>query len=89
MTLKTEGARCCSVVEYLILVRWIVGSIPHGGPLSYFSSQSFLSGTTNAVVCAILYVGWCIYKRSLAAKSNQCSGDNRFPLLLSEWSSAI
>ena len=54
------------------MVRWVVGSILHGGlielflvpasaPLSYFSFQPVpTTGVTKAVVCAILSVGWCI-----------------------------
>ena len=30
------GARCSSVVERSFVVRWVVGSIPHGGPTELF-----------------------------------------------------
>ena len=43
-------------------------------PLSYIinSSQCSMTGVTKALVCAILFVGWYIKKRTLAAfrKSN-------------------
>ena len=58
------------------MVRWVIGSIPRGGPiepylftasaslldpLSYFSFQPVLHDWCNkALVCAILSVGWCI-----------------------------
>ena len=73
------------------MVRWVVGSILHGGPIeqgarcssvvrvfahgamgrqidsSWWthsaisrSSQCSTTGVTNAVVCAIISVGWCI-----------------------------
>ena len=28
----TRVARCSSVIECLLMVQWVVGSIPHGGP---------------------------------------------------------
>ena len=37
------------------MVRWVVGSIPHGG-----ASQCSTTGVTKAVVSAILSVGWCL-----------------------------
>ena len=53
-----QGAGRSSEVERSLMVRWVVGSILHGvDPLSYFSFQI---GVTNAVVCVILSVGWCI-----------------------------
>ena len=43
------------------MVRWVVGSILHGGRIELFlvlaSVQTVL---TKAVVCAMLSVGWCI-----------------------------
>ena len=44
------------------MVRWVVGSIHHGGPIELFSrsSQCSTTGVTKAVVCVILSVGWCI-----------------------------
>ena len=40
----------------------VVGSIPYGGPIEQFfgSSQFSMNGIRNAVVCAILSVGWGI-----------------------------
>ena len=32
----TLGARCSSVVEHPLLVRWVVGSIPHCGLIKLF-----------------------------------------------------
>ena len=43
-----------------LMVRWVVGSILHGGPIELFPvpvSAPWL--VTKAVVCAILSVGWC------------------------------
>ena len=37
------------------MVRWVVGSILHGGPI-----ELFLSGVTKAVVCVIFSVGFSI-----------------------------
>ena len=44
------------------MVRWVVGSILHGGPTELISRSRKCSttGVTKAVVCAIMSVGWCI-----------------------------
>ena len=47
-----------SVVVYPLLVRWVDGSIPHGGATGYVSfSQYSTTDITKAVVCAILSLG--------------------------------
>ena len=53
------------IVEHYVMVRWIIGSIPRGGPIEQFphSIQCSTTGLTKAMVCAIL-VG--AYKRSIA-----------------------
>ena len=75
------------------MVRWVVGSIPHGVPISTIphSSQCSATGVTEAVVCAILSVGWLHIKKTLLLieKSNPCSGRSGFSLSLSEWSFTI
>ena len=43
---KQSFAHCLAVVENLLMVLWVVGSIPCAGPI-------------EVVVCAILSVGWC------------------------------
>ena len=35
------------------MVWWVIGSIPHGGPISH-SSQCSTAGITKAVVCDII-----------------------------------
>ena len=40
------------------MVRWVFGSIPHGGPIELLCSTT---GVTRHV-CVILSVGWCILK---------------------------
>ena len=52
------GTRCSFVVERLLMVRWVVGSIPRGGPIELFIVPA--SGLTKSVICAILSMGWCI-----------------------------
>ena len=47
------------MVERLLIVRWIVGSITHGGPIELFLVTA-TTGVTKVVVCAILSVGWFI-----------------------------
>ena len=46
----SEGARCSSVVECLLMMWWVVESIPCDGPIELF----LIPG------CAILSFGWCI-----------------------------
>ena len=50
------------VVECQLKVQWVIGSIPHGGPLSYFSVQPMLHNW-----CALLSLWDDEYKRFLAA----------------------
>ena len=53
------------------------------------SSQCSITGVTKAVVCAILYMGWCIKEPMLLiGKSSPCGG-SEFPLSLSELSFTI
>ena len=53
--LETE-ARYRSVVERSVMVRWVIGSILHSGPIELFL-VSATSGVTKAVVCSNLSVG--------------------------------
>ena len=46
-----QGVRHSSMVEHLLLVLWVFGSIPHGGPMSYFMFQPVFHEWC---------VGWCI-----------------------------
>ena len=42
------------------MMRWVVGSIQHGGPIELFLvpvSASSTTGVTKAVICVILSVG--------------------------------
>ena len=41
------------------MARWVVGLIPHGGPIEQISlySQCSSTGVTKAVICVILSVG--------------------------------
>ena len=46
------------VVEPPLMVRWVVGSIPHGGPIKIFLVPGNVPRyVTKTVVCAILSVG--------------------------------
>ena len=50
------------MVERLLMVRWVVRLISHGGLIELFlvSPTAHMTDATKAVVCAILSVGWCI-----------------------------
>ena len=67
------------------MVRWVIESILHGGPIELFST----TGVTKAVVCVILS-GMMHIKEPLLliGKSSPCGG-SRFPVSLSEWSFTI
>ena len=54
---SSEGARCSSIVEHLLVVWWLFGSISHGGPIEPFHipASCSMTGVTKAVVCAILF----------------------------------
>ena len=62
------AARCSSAAERSLMVRWVVGSIPHGAP-----KELFLVPTTacviKAMVCTTLSVE---YKRTLPANRIFC-----------------
>ena len=54
-TTKTR-ARCGSVVDWSLIVRWVVGSILHGGnPLTYFSFRPILHAWCNKD-CGIIHI---------------------------------
>ena len=44
------------MIEQSLMVQRVIGSIPHGGPISHFS-QCSTTGVTMAVICAVLSVG--------------------------------
>ena len=46
---KSVRSWCDGSLDRSLMMRWVVGSIPHGA-----------TGVTKAVVCVILSVGWCI-----------------------------
>ena len=59
-TVHTSGeAGRKSILECPLVVRWVVASIPLGGP-NYRSSQCSTTGIAKAVACSILSVRWCI-----------------------------
>ena len=78
------------------MVRWVVGSILHGGgggvdPLSYFSIQPVLHDWCNESrgmcypVCGMVHIKESLL---LIGKSSPCC-DSGFPFSLSEWSLTI
>ena len=86
------GAGRSSEVERSIMVRWVVGSIPHGvDPLSYFSFQPVLHDWCNKgrgmcyPVCVMVHIKEPLL---LIDKSSLCGGSG-FPFSLSEWSLTI
>ena len=47
------------MIERSLMVLWVVGSIPHCGPIE-LCLVSASAGLTKAMECAILSMGWCI-----------------------------
>ena len=68
ISVRNTGARHNSVVEHLFMVQWVVGSMPHGGPIELFHfNQCSMTGITKAMVCAFLSI-----------KISPCSGSRMF-----------
>ena len=80
-----------SEIVHPLMVRWVVGSIPHDGPTEPFlvpasAPQLVLQRLWNVLPCL-----WDdAYKRTLLliGKNSLCGGSG-FPLSLSEWSFSI
>ena len=60
------------MVELLLMVQWVVGSILHGGPIELFlttinhSSQCSTTGITKAMVCAAVTSEMWLHGRAFA-----------------------
>ena len=76
------GSRCSSVVERLIMVQWVIRSIPHGGPIELFPASAPQLVNKGYGMC-YLVCGMLHTKEPLLliGKSSPC-GMSRFPLLL-------
>ena len=57
----TEGVRCSSLVEHPFMVRWVIGRIPHGRPMT---------GITKAMVL-LSSLRDSAYKRSIVPNQNK------------------
>ena len=58
----TQGATLNSIVEHLLMVHWIVISIPHGGSIELFHIPSVLHNWCNkdqGMYCPAFYDGVC------------------------------
>ena len=84
-----KGATHSTVLEHLLIVQWVVGSIPHGGPTEtcFVSNWYYTSDVKKG--CDLYYP---VYERMhlkepllLIRKSIPCSGGSGLPLSLSEW----
>ena len=79
------------MVEHPLIGQWVIGSIPHGGPIDYFSFQLVLHDWSNKgrgmcyPVCRMVHIKEPLL---LMGKSSPC-GSSMFPLSLSEWSFTI
>ena len=77
-----------SVLDTLLIiaVRWVVGSIPHGGPIELFLHDSCNKGCGVCyLVCGMVHIK---ERLLLIEKSSPC-GSSGFPFSLSEWSFTI
>ena len=64
------------------MVRWVVGSIFHGGPIELFLVSASAPRLVYYPVCGMMHIKEPLL---LIGKSNPCGGSG-FPLSLSEWS---
>ena len=87
------GARRSSMAEHSVMVRWVVGLIPHGGPIVLFliPVSASMTGLIKAMISAILLSGMMYIKDPflIFGTSSRCYGDSAFSLSLSEWSSTL
>ena len=58
-------------VECPLMVRWVIRSILHGGPIELFLIPLNAPQLVYQRLCAILYVGWCYIKDPCAAKQRE------------------
>ena len=64
----SEWVRCSSMVEHPLMVQWIIGSIPYGGPIELFLVPASAPWLDKQRVWYVLSCLWDdAYKRSLAA----------------------
>ena len=52
------------------MVRRVVGSIPHGGPINLFLDTTSVTSVTKAMVCGMVYIKEPLL---LVGKSNPCN----------------
>ena len=81
--LFNTGMRCSSVVESLLMVQWIIRSIPHGEPTELFlipASVQHLVKKGHGMcypVCRMVHIKDPLL---LIKKSSPCRDGSRFPL---------
>ena len=73
------------------MMRWVVGSILHVDPFSYFLFQPVLHDWCNkdCDMCYPVYGMMHIKEPLLLIRKSRPCGGSGFPLLLSEWSVTI
>ena len=79
------GMRCSAVVEHLLMVRWVIGSIFHGRAIELFHIPASAPWPVYQRLW-YMYVFGMVRIKTLIEKSTPCSGGSGFPLWLSEWS---
>ena len=76
------------MVDRVLIVRWVVGSIPHGGPIELFQLFQPVDHDWINKGCSICYsvYGMVHIKNNLLLfkKNSSCRGGSGFPLSLSE-----
>ena len=68
------------------MVRWVVGSIHHGGPIELFYDLCNNGRGMCYPVCGMVHIK---HPLLLIGKSSPSSGSSGFPVSLSEWSFTI
>ena len=65
MTNRNEVMRCSSVVDHLLMACWVIGSIPHGGPIELFPLPASVPRLVYQRLPYVLSCLWDgVYKRT-------------------------
>ena len=78
-------ARYTSAEEYPFMLRWVIGSIPYGGPVELFSFQPVLRNWINKgcdMYCFVYGMVYIKYPLLLIEKSTPWSGGSGFPFFI-------
>ena len=75
-----KGVRFSPVVEHLLMVQQVVGSVPRDGPIEllFVAVSTPMTGITKVVVCPVCGMVYIKELLLLIEKKNSCSGSIKF-----------